>query len=183
MAADFFTVEVWTRQGLQRFVVLCVMELSTRKVEVAGIGPAPNGLWMKQIARNLTAGEDGIVNGKQYLIHDRDPLFTAEFLKMLADVGVQSAKLPPRSPNLNAHAERFVRTIKESCLDRMILFGESSLRKAISEFMAHYHRERNHQGLENRLIIASDLQAGKQGAIRRRQRLGGMLNYYYRQAA
>jgi hypothetical protein len=84
---------------------------------------------------------------------------------------------------LNAHAERFVRTIKESCLDRMILFGESSLREAISEFMAHYHRERNHQGLENRLIIASGLQEGKQGAIRRRQRLGGMLNYYYRQAA
>jgi hypothetical protein len=107
-------------------------------VEVAGIGPAPNGLWMKQIARNLTAGEDGMVNGKRYLIHDRDPLFTAEFLRMLGDVGVQSVKLPPRSPNLNAHAERFVRTIKESCLDRMILFGESSLRKALSEFMAHY---------------------------------------------
>jgi transposase InsO family protein len=183
VAADFFTVEVWTRQGLRRFVVLFVMELSTRKVEVAGIGPAPNGLWMKQIARNLTAGEDGIVNGKRYLIHDCDPLFTAEFLKMLADVGVQSVKLPPRSPNLNAHAERFVRTIKESCLDRMILFGESSLRKAISEFMAHYHRERNHQGLENRLIMASGQQEGKQGAIRRRQRLGGMLNYYYRQPA
>ena len=124
-----------------------------------------------------------MVNGKRYLIHDRDPLFTAEFLRMLGDVGVQSVKLPPRSPNLNAHAERFVRTIKESCLDRMILFGESSLRKAISEFMAHYHRERHHQGLENRLIIASDLQEGKQGAIRPRQRLGGMLNYYYRQAA
>jgi len=183
VAADFFTVEVWTRQGLRRFVVLFVMELSTRKVEVAGIGPAPNGLWMKQIARNLTAGEDGIVNGKRYLIHDRDPLFTAEFMRMLADVGVQSVKLPSRSPNLNAHAERFVRTIKESCLDRMILFGESSLRKAISEFMAHYHRERNHQGLGNHLIIASDLQEGQQGAIRRRQRLGGMLNYYYRQAA
>ena len=126
---------------------------------------------------------DGIMNGKRHLIQDRDPLFTAEFLKMLADVGVQSVKLPPRSPNLNAYAERFVRTIKESCLDRMILFGESSLRKAISEFMVHYHRERNHQGLENRLIIASGLQKGKQGAIRRRQRLGGMLNYYYHPAA
>src|SRR5215472_10664585 len=99
VAADFFTVEVWTRQGLRRFIVLFVMELATRKVEVAGIGPAPNGLWMKQIARNLTAGEDGIVNGKRYLIHDRDPLFTAEFLKMLAEVGVRSVKLPPRSPN------------------------------------------------------------------------------------
>jgi putative transposase len=183
VAADFFTVEVWTRQGLQRFVVLFVMELSTRKVEVAGIGPAPDGLWMTQIARNLTAGDDGIVNGKRYLIHDRDPLFTAEFLKMLADTGVQSVKLPPRSPNLNAHAERFVRTIKESCLDRMILFGEGSLRKAIHEFLEHYHLERNHQGLGNQLIIAPQADVHIQGAIRRRSRLGGMLNYYYRQAA
>jgi putative transposase len=140
VAADFFTVEVWTRQGLRRFVVLFVMELATRKVEVAGIGPAPNGLWMRQVARNLTAAEDGIVNGKRYLIHDRDPLFTAEFLKMLADVGVQLVKLPPRSPNLNAYAERFVRTIKESCLDRMILFGDLG-----------YHLKTGHQlSLQNR---------------------------------
>src|SRR5215469_2044242 len=183
VAADFFTVEVWTRRGLQRFLVLFFIDLSTRKVEVAGIGPAPDGLWMTQIARNLTAGDDGILHGKRYLIHDRDPLFPAEFLKMLADTGVQSVKLPPRSPNLNAHAERFVRTIKESCLDRMILFGEASLRKAISEFVAHYHRERNHQGLGNRLIIAPQAEVPIQGAIRRRSRLGGMLNYYYRQAA
>ena len=96
---------------------------------------------------------------------------------------MKSVKLPPRSPNLNAHAERFVRTIKESCLDRMILFGEGSLRKAIHEFVAHYHGERNHQGLGNRLIIPDENHAGNRGAIRRRERLGGMLNYYYRQAA
>jgi transposase InsO family protein len=88
--------------------------------------------------------------GKRYLIHDRDPLFTAEFLGLLAVSGVQSVKLPPRSPNLNAHAERFVRSIKESCLARMIFFGENLLRKAISEYVAHYHIERNHQGLGNR---------------------------------
>ena len=138
---------------------------------------------MTQIAQNLTAGDDGVLNGKRDLIHDRDPLFTAEFLKILADMGVQSVKLPPRSPNWNAHAERFVRTIKESCLDRMILLGEESLRKAISEFVAHYHLERNHQGLGNRLIIAPQAEVRIQGAIRRRSRLGGMLNYYYRQVA
>jgi hypothetical protein len=88
-------------------------------------------------------------------------------------------KLPPRSPNLNPHAERSVRTIKESCLDRMLLFGEGSLRKTIREFVAHYHRERNHQGLGNRLIIPDESHAGNGGAIRRRDRLGGMLNYYY----
>ena len=102
---------------------------------------------------------------------------------MIADAGVKSVKLPPRSPNLNAHAERFVRTIKESCLERMILFGENSLRKAVEEFIAHYHFERNHQGLGNRLIVPPSAESNRTGAIQRRQRLGGMLNYYYRPAA
>lgn len=87
-------------------MVLFFMELSTRKVEIAGIGAAANGLWMRQIGRNLIDAVDGVLNGKRYPIHDRDPLFTTEFLEMLADVGVKSVKLPPRSPNLNAHAER-----------------------------------------------------------------------------
>jgi putative transposase len=183
VAADFFTIEVWTRHGLQRFIVLFFIELSTRKVEIAGIARAANGLWMSQIARNLTDVDAGILTGKRYLIHDRDPLFTAEFLHMIADAGVKSVKLPPRSPNLNAHAERFVRTIKESCLERTILFGENSLRKAVEEFIAHYHFERNHQGLGNRLIVPPSAESNRTGAIQRRQRLGGMLNYYYRPAA
>lgn len=183
VAADFFTIEVWTRHGLQRFIVLFFIELSTRKVEIAGIARVANGLWMSQIARNLTDADAGILTGKRYLIHDRDPLFTAEFLHVIADAGVKSVKLPPRSPNLNAHAERFVRTIKESCLERMILFGENSLRKAVEEFIAHYHFERNHQGLGNRLIVPPSAESNRTGAIQRRQRLGGMLNYYYRPAA
>src|SRR5262244_2152390 len=137
VAADFFTVEVWTRRGLQRFIVLFLLELSTRKVEVAGIAQAANGLWMSQIARNLTDSEDGILIGKRYLIHDRDPLFTAEFLSMITETGVESVKLPPRSPNLNAERSKFVRSIKESCLSRMIFFGEESLRTAIQDFVAH----------------------------------------------
>jgi putative transposase len=183
VAADFFTVEVWTRRGLQRFVVLFFIELSTRKVEIAGIAAAANGLWMSQIGRNLTDADEGILAGKRYLIHDRDPLFTADFLNMLADAGVKSVKLPPRSPNLNAHAERFVRTVKESCLERMILFGEQSLRAAIHNFVVHYHTERNHQGLANRLISPEIGHLGNTGVVERRQRLGGMLNYYYRAAA
>ena len=142
-----------------------------------------NGLWMSQIGRNLTDAIDGILNGKRYLIHDRDPLFTTEFLNMLADVDVESVRLPPRSPNLNAHAERFVRSIKESCLERMILFGEESLRAVISNFVSHYHAERNHQGLANRLISPDAGHLGKAGPVQQRQRLGGMLNYYYRTAA
>jgi len=112
VAADFFTIEVWTRRGLQRFMVLFLIELSTRKVEIAGIAAVGNGLWMSQIGRNLTDAVDGILTGKRYLIHDRDPLFTTEFLNLLGETGVKSIRLPPRSPNLNAHAERFVRTIK-----------------------------------------------------------------------
>lgn len=183
VAADFFTVEVWTRQGLQRFMVLFLIELSTRKVEVAGIAAAANGLWMSQIGRNLSDGGEGILYGKRYLLHDRDPLFTTEFLEMITDAGVKSVQLPPRSPNLNAYAERFVRTIKESCLERMILFGEESLRTAIQNFVTHYHTERNHQGLGNRLILPQAGHLVKAGPIQRRRRLGGMLNYYYRAAA
>src|SRR5215472_13642512 len=183
VATDFFIVEVWTRRGLQRFVVLFFIDVATRKVEVAGIAPSANGLWMSQIARNLTDSEDGILIGKRYLIHDRDPLFTAEFLSVITETGVESVKLPPRSPNLNAVAERFVRSIKESCLNRMIFFGEESLRKAIENFVAHYHSERNHQGLGNQLISPEAGHLGSAGEIQRRQRLGGMLNYYYRAAA
>jgi transposase len=101
---EFLSVEVWTRRGLQRFVVLFFIELSTRKVEIAGIATGPNGLWMSQIGRNLTDPIDGILRGKRYLIHDRDPLFTAEFLSTLAEVGVKPVKLPPRSPNLKDYA-------------------------------------------------------------------------------
>src|SRR5580658_9799033 len=131
VAADFFTVEVWTRQGRRRFMVLFFIELYTRRVQIGGISAIANGLWMNQIARNLTDAVDGLLKGKRYLIHDRDPLFTAEFLSALTEAGIRSVKLPPRSPNLNCYAGRFVRSIRESCLNRMILFGEDSLRTAV----------------------------------------------------
>lgn len=182
VASDFFTIEVWTLKGLQRFIVLFFIELSTRRVEVGGIASKANGLWMAQIARNVTDDVEGFLKGKRYLIHDRDPLYTQEFLNMLAEASIQSVKLPPRSPNLNAYAERFVRSIKESCLEQMIFFGEDSLRNGIREFLAHYHLERNHQGLENQLIIPIKGPVNAEAAIERRERLGGLLNYYYRAA-
>jgi len=183
VAADFFTLEAWTRQGLTRFLVLFFIDLASRRVEIGGVARQAKGLWMSQVARNLSDAEEGFLIGKRYLIHDRDPLFTAEFLEILKATGVQSVKLPPRSPNLNAHAERLVRTIKESCLERMILFGEGSVQKAIHEFVLHYHHERNHQGLGNRLILPEQLVADRAAPIQRRSRLGGMLNYYHRPAA
>ena len=183
MAADFFTIEVWTAKGLQRFMVLFFIEIATRRVEIAGISAAANGLWMSQIVRNLTDCVEGLLTGKRYLIHDRDPLFTDEFLRTLKVANVESVKLPARSPNLNAYAERFVRSIKASCLERLILFGESSLRTAVQNFVIHYHSERNHQGLDNRIILPKPGLATKTGAVHRRERLGGTLNYYYRAAA
>ena len=126
-AADFFTVEVWTRRGLQRFIVLFFIELSTRKVEIAGIATAANGLWMSQIGRNLSDTGQGILHGKRYLINMIETRFSRPSSWQSSRIlSVKSVKLPPRSPNLNAYAERFVRAIKESCLERMILFGEES---------------------------------------------------------
>jgi transposase InsO family protein len=151
-AADFFTVDIWTGLGLTRFAVLFVIELSTRRIHIAGIAREPDAGWMSQMSRNLTDVGDGFLTGKRFLIHDRDPRFTLAFRETLAAADVQVVRLPPRSPNLNAFAERFVRTIKESCMDRIIMVGEASLRRALSEFAEHYHRERNHQGLGNRLI-------------------------------
>jgi transposase InsO family protein len=163
--------------------VLFVIELSTRRVEVAGIAAEPDSAWMSQISRNVTDVDDGCLRGKRYLIHDRDPLFTLGFRETLAAAGVDVVRLPPRSPNLNAYAERFVRTVKESCLDRMILVGEASLRRAVAEFIEHYHRERNHQGLGNQLIVPLPAHRIDESRVLIRERLGGLLKYYYRPAA
>ncbi len=182
-ATDLFTVEVWPRFGLTRHYVLFFIRLSDRRVHVAGITTHPRANWIKQIARNTTDPIDGFLLGTRYLIMDRDAIFTAEFRSFLQQEGVKAVRLPARSPNLNAYAERFVRTIKESCLDRMIFFGERSLRNAIHEFLRNYHRERNHQGLDNRLIDPGDEVGVTEGPIVRRERLGGLLRYYYRRAA
>ena len=181
-ATDLFTVEVMTWQGLVRYHVLFVMELCTRRVEIAGIVPEPDGAWMCQAVRNLTDGFDGFLLGKRYLIHDRSPVFTREFVAILKSAGVKTIKLPPRSPNLNPHAERFVRSIKSECLAKMIFFGEKQLRRAIEHFMAHYHAERNHQGMGNQLLVSREREADTQGEVLCSQRLGGLLRYYHRAA-
>ena len=144
---------------------------------------APDGRWMQQVARNLTDAIDGVLRGTRYLIHDRDPLFTREFAGLLRAAGVTCLKLPARSPNLNAYAERFVLSIKSECLWKIIPLGEGHLRRAVAEFVEHYHVERNHQGLENRLIVAPAEPANESGPVVRRERLGGVLNFYYRRAA
>jgi len=181
-AADFFPVEVWTVLGLVRFLMFFVIELATRRVCIAGVHRNPDGEWMDPIGRNLVDHQEGFLRRKRYLNHDGDPSFTAEFTHTLGGAGVKPIKLRPRSPNLNAYAERFGRSIKEECLERMIIFGERGPRTAIQEYGLHYHFERNHRGLGDRLIIAPERSA-QSGAVRRKQKLGGLLNYYHRQAA
>ena len=138
---------------------------------------------MKQIPRNLTDCEDGFVLGMRHLILDRDPLYTAVFRRMLKDSGVKAVRLPARSPNLNAYAERFVLSIKSECLNRIVPIGERHLRLAVTEYAEHYHVERPHQGLGNRLIAPDPSEALNSGDVKRRKRLGGMLSYYDREAA
>jgi putative transposase len=182
-AADFFTVEVWGLRGLVTFYVLIILELSSRRVCFAGVTPNPDTAWMMRIGRNLTDPFEGPLLGKTHLIMDRDKKFCEAFRSLLRDVGVEAVRLPARSPNLNAFCERFVLAIKAECLERMILFSERSLRRAISEYVAHHHQERNHQGLDNRLIEPADDVGKVTGPIASSQRLGGMLRYYFRRAA
>jgi transposase InsO family protein len=180
-AADFFNVEVLTHAGLIRYFVLFVIDLKTRRVKIAGVVSEANGCWMKQMARNLADEYDGFLNGMRYLIYDRDPLFTEPFRAILKASGVNTVKLPAQSPDLNAYAERFVRSIKEECLLHVVPLSERHLRKVIAEYVDHYHLERNHQGLCNEMIVQPvDVAAGQ---VACRVRLGGLLKYYYRKAA
>ena len=182
-ATDFFTVEVATWHGLVTYYVLVVMELATRRVQVAGITPHPTAAFMQQCARQLTDPFDGFLLGKRYLIHDRDTKFTQAFDALLKDSGVERLLLPPHSPNLNAHCERFVRSIKEEALEQMVMLGERALSYAIHQYLVHYHAERNHQGLDNQLIAREGEVSGQTGPVVQRKRLGGLLCYYYREAA
>ena len=176
-------MEVWTKGGLVTFYLLFALELKTRRVHFAGCTVNPDDAWMKQIARNLTDAEDGFFKGITHMLMDRDTKFSEAFRSILEQSDIEPVRLPPRSPNLNAHQERFFRSLKSECLDRMIFFGERSLRNAVGQFLEHYHQERNHQGLDNELIAPDEAVGTTTGRIRCRQRIGGLLRYYYRDAA
>ena len=184
-AVDFFTVEVWTGSGLLTYYVLTFMRVASRQVCIAGMTISPDAAWMQQMARNVTMAETGFLTGCQYLLHDRDAKFCAAFDAILQAVGVQVVKLPPRSPNLNAHCERWIRSVKTEVLSKMIFFGESSLRHCLDNYVSHFHEERNHQGKGNVILfpVPTDRIGECTGEIRTRQRLGGLLNFYYRDAA
>lgn len=180
-AADFFTTEVWTPRGLVTYYTLFVIDIATRAVHIAGTTTNPDRTFMAQVARNLTDCADGFLLGKRFLILDRDSKFTAAFKKTLRDAGVDIVTTCFQAPNMNAFAERFVRSIRSECLDRLILVGSRSLDRTIAEFVAHYHDERPHQGLDNDRIRGS-VSTGD-GEVVVSERLGGVLKHYRRQAA
>src|SRR5580700_9670226 len=153
VGADFFTVEVLTWRGLATYYVLFFLHLESRRVTVAGITRHPDQEWMEQIARSATQETWGFLDGCRYVLHDRDTKFCASFQSVLAAGGVKTMALPARSPNLNAFAERWVRSAKEECLSKLILFGEGPLSPTLAEFSSHYHGERNHQGKGNKLLF------------------------------
>ena len=180
VATDFLTQEVLTLKGYVTFCILFFIRLDSRQVKVAGMSQHPNEQWMLQMARNLTDREESFLADTSFLICDRDAKYSHQFRRLIKQQGIRTIRLPPHSPNLNAFAERWVKSIKEECLNHLILLGEGSLRRAVGEYVEFYNSERPHQGLDNKLISQNDTQESKNTAIKVKTRLGGLLNFYYR---
>ncbi len=181
-AMDFFTTEVWTTRGLVTHYVLFVIHHASRLVEIAGVTTSPDADFMAQVARNLTDPGDGGLRDSRFLIIDRDTKFTAQFRRILEDAGIKIVQTAFQALNMNAIAERFVQSVKRECLERLILFGADDLQRALKEFVAHYHIERPHQGLGNRVLTASTSEIPKGGDVVVDERLGGLLRSYRRTA-
>jgi putative transposase len=179
--ADFFTTEVWTVHGLVTFYTLFVIDLASRRVKMLGSTRHPDALFMQQITRALVFADDGALAHHRVLICDRDAKWSRAVRDRLTAAGLQVVQTPYRAPNANAHAEWFVRSIREECLDRVVPLGERHFRQIVSEFVMHYHSERPHQGRANDLLECPWPQVTR-GLIRRRPRLGGLLNFYERAA-
>ena len=180
---DFFTAEVLTLRGLVTYYVLFFIHLESRWVDIARLTVHPNEAWMKQIARNATMDDYGALRDCRYLLYNRDTKFTRSFRAIIASGRVKPLALPARSPNLNAHAERWVRSVKEECLSKVILLGERSLRRVLSDYVDHFHAVRNHQGKGNVLLFPRETRRHREGPVQCRERLGGLLRYYHQAAA
>ncbi|MGB7845184.1 MAG: helix-turn-helix domain-containing protein [Candidatus Acidiferrum sp.] len=181
----FLTVEVLTLKGLVTYYVLFFIHLESRRVSLGGMTPYPDHKWMEQQARNATTEEWGFLRSCRYLLHDRDMKFCASFRELIESGSIKTIRMPARSPNLNSFAERWVRSVKEECLSKLILFGERSLRRALQQYLVHYHEERNHQGKENLILFPLKREGARdrKAAMRCRERMGGLLKYYEREAA
>jgi putative transposase len=187
-ACDFFSKDVWTGFGKVTYYVLFFIHVGTRRVRVAGMTVQPNGAWVEQQARNLVYDLAERGEEASYLIRDGDTKFTQKFDEIFKSEGIKIKKLPYRSPNLNAFAERYVQSIKQECLDHFVVFGESHLEHLIREYEHHYNTVRPHQGLGNKpigIVPIPPLDSGppNSGEVECDSRLGGLLRHYYRRAA
>ena len=175
---------MWTTNGLVTYYLLFAMRLATRQVCFLGCTPNPDGPWMTQMARNLTDAFDGFLRTPvRYVLMDRDTKFTAAFQAILTAADVKPVSLPTKSPNCNAHLERFFRSLKDEALSRIIFFSETALRETVNEFVIHYHGERPHQGMNHQILFPGPEANQQKGEVVCRERLGGVLKYYHRQAA
>lgn len=184
-ACDFFSVETLGAFGTVRHMVFFVIELKTRIVHIAGIRVNPDEAWMIQMLRNLCDSTDGFLRDAKYLVHDRDPLFTKKWKLILSSSGIKSVAIPAQSPNCYPHAERFIKSIRNECLDHFIVFGGAHLRHLVCEYVTHYNAERYHQGLGGNLLVNDVSAANDKHAtevVKSRSRLSGTLNFYHRAA-
>ena len=183
MACDFFTVDtIW----LRRLYVLFFIELSTRRIHLAGVTAHPDGPWVDQQARNLLLMFGGRGPRLRFLIRDRDAKFTRAFDDVFRSEGCDVLNTPVQAPNANAHAERWIRTVRAECLDWLLLTGRRHVEQVLRVYVDHYNVHRPHRalGLEppdppaGSIVISKD-----QGRVHRRDRLGGLLGEYHRRAA
>jgi putative transposase len=177
LACDFFTVETVT---LRRLYVLFFIELGSRRVHFAGCTPNPSGAWVVQQARNLSV--TNVLEWTRFLIHDRDSKFTAAFDEVFRSEGITVIQTPVQAPQANAYAERFVRTVRNECLDWLLIIGRRHLEHVLRIYTQHYNRERPHRGLSLQ-PPQPGAPALPQGDVQRRDRLGGLVHEYYRAAA
>jgi hypothetical protein len=185
-ACDFFSVEALGVFGTVRYMVFFVIELKSRAVQIAGVRIAPDGDWMKQIARNLLDPADGFPRYATHLVHDRDPVFTEPWTALLQTGGVKRVPIPAQSPNCNPHAERFVKTIRTECLGPLHHLRRALLAAPDQGLRGPLLTERHHQGTGSEIIRPEASPSNDNAmldAIGRRSRLGGLLNYYHREAA
>ena len=189
-ATDFFTKKVWTLRGPVTYYILFFIHIQTRRVHLVGMTSNPDGMWMAQQARNMSMifDDEPEEHRPTHIIRDRDTKFTEQFCAILESEGIEFRPIPPRSPNMNPHAEAWIQRVKQECLDHFIVFGERHMHHILSNWLNYYHRFRPHQGLGNVVLGANgqptciDEALGPDEVVCH-QWLGGLLRHYERKAA